>query len=110
MAYTIERALDDKLIELVNRNDDLGIYKFRVGVLDTIVTVEIGRLPASERARYHRSHDIKTPSQAGPYHQSRYDWDDVPYALFQAINSITSYYRMGLEDGHTPDESWLVET
>jgi hypothetical protein len=110
MAYTIEKALDDDLIELVNRNDDLGIYEFRVGVLDTIVTVEIGCLPTSERARYHRSHDIKTPSQAGPYHQSRYVWDDVPYALFQAIDSITSYYRMGVKDGYAPQESWLVET
>jgi hypothetical protein len=109
MAWTIEKALNDDLIHIVNRDDELGVYEFRVGDIETIVTVEIGRLPTSERARYHRSHNIKTPSQSHPYHQSRPHWDNVPYALHQAISSITDYYRMGVKDGYAPSKSWLVE-
>jgi hypothetical protein len=109
MLWAINSALDDDLIHLIARDDEMGIYEFRVGKLKTIVTVEVGRLPSSERARYHRSHDIKTPIQAGPYHQRPFCWDDVPYALHQAIGSITTYYRLAIADGHEPQEEWLVE-
>ena len=109
MYWTVDRALDDDLIHLIARDDDMGIYEFRVGKLKTIVTVEVGRLPSSEHARYHRSHDIKTPIQAHPYHQRPFWWDDVPYALHEAIGSITTYYRMAIADGYEPQEEWLVE-
>jgi hypothetical protein len=110
MAWTIDKALDDDLIHLENRNDDLGVYEFRVGELDTIVSVDIGRLPSSDEAKYHRSHNIKTPKQAGPHRQSRPYWDDIPYALHQAISGITSHYRDAVKAGHKPDESWLVRS
>ena len=109
MLWTIDSALDDDLIHLIARNDDMGIYEFRVGELKTIVTVEVGRSPSSERGRYHRSHDIKTPLQAGPYHQLQMFWDDVPDALHQAIGSITGYYSLAIANGHKPQEDWLVE-
>ena len=108
MAWTIDDALDDSLIEIVNRDDSLGIYEFRLGQLDTIVSVQVSRLPGSDKAIYARSHAIKTPVQAGPYHQSRPYWDDVPYALHQAISSLTQYYEQAVSAGHEPKESWLV--
>ena len=107
MAWTIDSALDDDLINDLIRYDKIGTYEFRIGDLDTIVTVEVSRLPAREEAVYRRSHDIHTPVQAGPYHQSRPYWDSVPYALHQAIDSLTSYYRDAVKAGHTPNENWL---
>jgi hypothetical protein len=108
MAWTIDTALEDKLINNVIRNDKIGTYEFRVGVLNTTVTVEVYRLPNGDEAVYRRSHDIHTPGQLGPYRQSRPYWDNVPYALHQAIDSLTSYYRNAVNAGYTPDESWLV--
>lgn len=108
MAWTIENALEDDLVDIVNRDDHLGIYEFRLGGLETVVSVQVSRLPDSNEAVYHRSHAINTPTQAGPYHQSRPYWDSVPYALHQAISSLTQYYDEAVKAGHDPQESWLV--
>lgn len=108
MAYTVENALDDPDIHLETRDDDRGNYEFRVGDLGVVVSVKVGRLPGGNEAFYTRSHNIHTPVQAGPYVQSRGQWDDVPYALHQAVSSLTSYYRKAIEAGHAPDDSWLV--
>ena len=110
MPWTLDKALDDDLITFTHRHDALGYYEFRVGNLKTVVTVQVSRLPKSEEARYILSHAIKTPTQAGPYYQSRGYWDDVPYALHQAISSLTQYYREAVKAGHEPQESWLVES
>lgn len=109
MAWTIESALDDKDIEIVNRNDDLGVYEFTVGELSPVVTVTVSLLPDGRRARFHRSHAIKTPTQGKPYRPSRDFDDDLPYALHRAIASITEYYREAVEEGHKPSDDWLVE-
>lgn len=109
MPWTIDNALNDDLLDIVERNDEYGEYAFRVGELETVVTVTVRRLPQSEQATFRRSHSIHTPVQLAPYHTSRSYWDDVPYALHQAINGITSYYRQAVEAGHSPSESWLVE-
>ena len=109
MPWTIENALSDDLITMVHRDDDFGVYEFRVGSLETVVTVEVRRLPTSEAAVFTRSHSIKAPGQAGAYKSSRPYWDDIPYALHQAIDGITSYYRAAIKEGHVPKESWLVE-
>lgn len=108
MPWTIDSALDDRDIEILNRDDEMGICEFRIGVLKTVISIQVTRLPGKERAVYTRSHAIHTPLQFGPYRQSRPYWDDVPYALHQAINSITSYYRQAVEAGHVPEDSWLV--
>jgi hypothetical protein len=110
MAWTIDEALDDDLIHLDNRNDDLGVYEFRVGELSKIVTVLLSRLPTSDRARFYRSHNIKTPAQTYQYSQNSTIWDDLPYALHQAVNGITSHYRHAVEKGLVPADSWLVES
>lgn len=107
MSWTLNSALDDPDVKLVSRDDLFGAYSFRVGSLDTIVDARLIRSPAGEETRYERSHDIHTPLQAGPYQQGRPYWDDPGYALHQAIESITSYYRLAVKAGHSPDESWL---
>ncbi len=109
MPWTIDKALADDLVHLVSRDDKLGVYEFRVGKLATIISVSVGRLPSSNEGKYHRSHSIKTPKQSTAYHQSRLCWDDVPCALYQAISSITDYYRDAVKDGLVPDEAWLLD-
>lgn len=108
MPWTIDNALENDTIHIVERDDAMGFYSFTVGTLSTVVTVEVSRLPNSENAAYRLSHCIHSPTQATPYRQSRPYWDDVPYALHRAISSITDYYREAVRAGHTPAESWLV--
>jgi hypothetical protein len=109
MAWTIEKALEDKNVHLINRNDELGIYEFRIGELKTIITVNVVLSPSGERVKYLSSHTIKTPLQRAPYSQSRDHFDDRPFALHNAINGITLYYERAAHTGLTPTESWLVK-
>ena len=73
------------------------------------ITVEIRRSPTSNETHYRRSHAIHTPTQAGPYFQSRYWWDDPAYAMHQAITSLTQYHEEAVRNGHKPKPSWLVK-
>lgn len=108
MPYTLENVLRDDTITVIERDDDRGLYKFRLGELTPVVTIILYRSLISEETRYERSHAIKTPLQAGPYHQSRLFWDDPAYALHQAIDSITQHYKDAVSEGYTPLDSWLV--
>lgn len=109
MLRTLDDALKDDLITVLSRDDSLGIYEIRIGDLETVVTIELGRFLDSERTKYRTSHAIKTPSQAGPYWTSIPYGDDPSHALHRAIRGLTDYYRDGVKDGHRPREDWLVE-
>jgi hypothetical protein len=108
MAWTVDSALDDDLVEVVDRNDAGGEYVVQIGTLTTLVTISLRRLLNSDDVEFIVSHAIKTPVQAGPYWTSRPFDDDPAYALHRAINGITSYYRQAIQAGHHPREEWLV--
>ena len=91
MVSSIDKALKDSAITLVERNDAGGVYKFRVEDLNTLVTIHLMRSPVTNGTRYERSHAIKTPEQLDSYYPSKTFEDDPGYALQQAISSITMY-------------------
>lgn len=107
MAWTIDAALADQHITVTERNDEWGQYSFRLGELDTEITVWLCRSPVSEETRYSITHAIKTPDQAGPHNPSRMWWDYPAYALHQAISTLTGHYDVAVRNKHTPSESWL---
>ena len=108
MPFTFDGVLDNDLLTLVCGDVSSGTFKFRVGTLKTVITINLSSPTDSDRTTFRRSHAIKTPSQAGPYLPSL-DFADYPaYALHRAITSITDYYKQAEEDGHTPTEDWLV--
>ena len=108
MPYTIDSALEDDLVTVLDRHDDMGSFAVTIGVLDTTVFIELGRFLTDDRVKFHVSHSIHTPLQAGPYRTSKPFDDDAPYALHRAINGLTSYYRDAVNAGHEPEEGWLV--
>jgi hypothetical protein len=108
MMFTLESALDDDSITIIERNDSWGLYRFQVGMLKTIVSVKLCRSPVSDETRYELSHAIHTPTQIGPYHQSRLFWDYPAYALHEAITSITMHYNIATKNGYASEEGWLV--
>jgi hypothetical protein len=109
MPYTLDSALDDDLITVVNRNDSMGLYEVRIGTLKKIVSIELGRFLDSEWTKFDISHAIKTPALMSPYRTSRPFADYPAYALHQAISGLTQYYRQAVENGDKPDENWLVK-
>jgi hypothetical protein len=107
VAWTIDKALDDDLVEIVDRNDARGIYIFRLKPLKTKIKITLRRSRGRETA-YTQSHAIQTPEQAGPYWTSKPSDDSPGNALRKAISGFTMYYRQAIEKGHTPSEDWLV--
>src|SRR5690242_15236087 len=102
----IQDALNDPPITVVARDDDRGLYRFTLGSLRTIVTIQL--YPRENGwADFSCSHAIKTPEQAGPYHGSRRYGESPGLALHQAISGLTQFYRIGVEAGHSPREDWL---
>ena len=109
MPWTIDKALDDPDIEVVDRHDEMGSYAIKVGSLSPVITIELGRFMNSDTTKFIVSHAIHTPEQAGPYRTSK-PFDDYPaYALHRAVDGITSYYRSAVKAGHKPKDSWLVD-
>ncbi len=55
MAHTIDEALNNPLISLVKRNDARGMYWFRLGELEPIITIRLGRWPSGGRRNVHEN-------------------------------------------------------
>jgi hypothetical protein len=109
MPWTMDSALEDDLVTVVDRNDDIGSYAIQIGELQTIIFIDLGRLVTNDQVKFRVSHSIKTPLQAGPYRTSKVIEDDAAYALHRAVDGLTRDYRQAVKAGHTPRESWLVK-
>ena len=94
--------LSDDLIEVVNRDDDRGVYNVRIGVLSPIVTIVL-----TQDGGFWMSHGIKTPEQATPYRTSRPLGDN---ALYGAVTALTHFYSLAVREGHKPEDAWLTPT
>jgi hypothetical protein len=105
---TFDDALDDDLVTVFDRNDEAGCYAIKVGRLNTMIFIELGRLTNSDRTKFTVTHAIKTPCQAAPYITTLPIAPDPPSALYRAVHGLTDLYRMAVSDGHKPEESWLV--
>jgi len=107
--YTFDSALDDDLITVVDRNDEMGSYAVKVGELETTVFIEIGRFMSSDTTKFSVSHAIHTPVNAAAPYRTSLPFADYPaYALARAVSGLTDYYRLAVEKGHKPSEKWLV--
>ncbi len=107
MAYTIDGILADPLITVVDRHDEMGSFAIQVGVLETVIYIELGRFRTSDITKFHLSHAINTPEQLDAYRTSRPFADYWEYALHQAVTAITMHYEIAVKKGHVPAESWL---
>ncbi len=54
------------------------------------------------------SHEVHTPTQAGPYTPSAPYAATVEAALHKAIRSVSSYINDAVTQGHEPSSDWLV--
>lgn len=52
LSFGIDAVLNNPLIEVVDRHDDMGSYAVRIGGLDTIVFIELGRFRTQEITKF----------------------------------------------------------
>ena len=98
----------DDLVQIVYRDDDGRVFRFRVGTLRTVVTVRLHSAARSRRVEFTCTHAIKTPVQVGPYRTSSPFANTSAAALRRAIAGLTDYYRQAQAVGHDPNEGWLI--
>ena len=109
MPYTVDNILSDPLLTVEDRHDEMGSFALRIGSLQTVVFIELGRFRSTQDTKSTVSHAIHTPMQAAPYRTSRPFDDDWAYALHRAVDGLLSYYRAAVAAGHLPEEAWLVK-
>ena len=103
----IDEVLKNNLISVIERDDGAGLYRFRIGKLQTVVTVNIKRLDGGF-VEYVNSHGIKTPEQADAYFSSNTTSRGWASALEKAIEDLLVDYRAAVAKGYQPEESSLV--
>lgn len=109
MLYTINEILSNPLLEVLDRHDDMGSFAIRLGELQTIVCIELGRYRRSDTTKFLTSHAIHTPVQIAPYHTSLPFGDTWEDALDRAVSGLTTYYEDAIKAGHKPVDAWLVK-
>lgn len=88
----------------------LGEYSFRLERIPEVeIKVKLYRYIGSKNICFDTSHFIKTPEQCGPYTTNVNYAGTEEAALERAIKTITEFYQTGIESGHEPNSSWLVE-
>lgn len=109
MSYTFDNVLDQDLITVIKRDDDLGRFVIRLGDLKTRITIRLCRFMSSEKTTFEVSHVIHTPTQVDAYRTSLPIAGDPAHALDRAVSGLTSYYKDAVNAGYEPCEGWLVE-
>jgi len=107
-AWNIDRALEDDLITVVERDDPAGIYRVRLGQLPIPITITLERRSSKGTTTYVVSHAIKTPEMAEPHRPVLPSDRNPERALRRAIRGLTGYYRLAVESGHVPIDDWLI--
>src|SRR5262249_4064070 len=108
-------SMNKDLVSISSYNPRTARCAVKLKHLKTHVIVALRQLdthPPSEKTwtRYKMSHAIKTPLMVAPY---RINWpcgEDQQDAISRAIADLVTDYRLAIDAGHKPDESWLIPT
>lgn len=105
MAKTAESVFDNDLINKPVKL--LSEYQFFLGDLPEKIKIRLYKPLKGEGVTFTQSHFINTPVQIDAYRTSRPWNDDESSALRQAIFGFTSNYKDAVNQGHSPETSWL---
>ena len=90
-------------------------YRFHLGEIETKVRIRIlKQLKCMDRNEqvgpfyFETSHYVKTPLEAAAYITDRIYASTEDEALEGAINTLSGHYKIAVEKGLQPDQSWLI--
>ena len=109
MPLKFSSELDDDLVTVLERRDEEGFFRIRIGTLKTPVTIRLCRFITSNTTRIQVSHEVKTPNQGAPYGANGQIENSPSDALRMAVFRLVLHYRQAVIAGRTPSEDWLVE-
>jgi hypothetical protein len=107
MESDIERAVESfKYIRLRKRIADDTAFVIQLGELQT--RIEITLVPEDTRVTYWVSHRVHSPDNVGPYRPMAKSGETKTEALRMALGDLHFFFKKAIENGHVPNESWLV--
>jgi hypothetical protein len=115
MAWTIETALDDEVIENPRKSAEYSLednqiseYQFNLRDIDAVlITIRLYKSIDGERVKFEQSHYFDTP-RLGPYGTDNPWGDYEAHALRRAARTFTEPYKEAVRQGKSPSEDWLV--
>jgi hypothetical protein len=107
MIVTFSQALAQPLVKTVSRNDENGIFKVRIGIVETVITIIVSAL-GDGTFESSQDHAIKTDLLAGPYRTRCRPYKIPGEALDNALSTLCFYYRLAQRHGHEPKASWFI--
>lgn len=107
MVTTITKALNHPLIKVLDRNNELGIIKFRLGEIPTLVTLRVVREHAAKYS-LEVSHRMSTPMQPHGSLPAFRDCSSPGVAVRELVRDFIRIYETEIKSGRQPDETWLV--
>lgn len=107
MAWTQKEIFRDPAITRAKKL--ISEYRFELDKIPIEITIRLYEGYSGNGVGFEQSHFIHTPTQIGPYKTSCPCDDTESSALHQAVRGFLTYYNEAVKEGHTPDESWLVQ-
>jgi hypothetical protein len=103
---SISQALAKDMVETVERKDELGIVKVRIGAISTIITIEIVEM-ADGRFVTRQDHNIRIPGH-GTYLIRESPYGFPGEALHDVLKEYKFWFKQAVQEGHAPGPSWWV--
>ena len=100
--------LDDPLIKVLDKDEAEGVFDIRLLPLKTRITIDVGLCEVARQPRFLMTHAMHTPIQAFPHKSGNVYASTRRSALNKALLYLTMHYKMALNKGYKPKESWLV--
>ncbi|MFH1519997.1 MAG: hypothetical protein ABIE75_05475 [Candidatus Omnitrophota bacterium] len=83
-------------------------YEFNLRGIPTKIEIRIDKIKRTKKAVFSQSHFIHSPEQYNSYDTS-HPWSrDEQEALNSALAGFRRFYKMAVDKGHKPDDSWLI--
>jgi len=96
----------DDIIENLHRT--MKGYEFNLHGISTKIDIRLNKIKKTGKVAFEQSYFIHTPEQIGPY-MTDHSWGhDEQEALNSALDGYRRFYKMAVDAGHKPDDSWLI--
>lgn len=97
---------EDGIIDNLRRT--MTGYEFNLRGIATKIKIRLDKVKKTGKVAFSQSHFIHSPSQATPY-ETDHSWGyDEQEALNLALDGYRRFYKMAIEAGNKPNDSWLV--
>lgn len=95
----------DDIIENLYRT--MTGYEFNLRGISTKITIRLDKIKKTGKVAFDQSHFIYSSEQAGSYMTSHPWGHSEEHALDLVLGGFRRFYKIAMEAGHKPDDSWL---